>query len=74
MNKSFSAALSLRSVIFLSCWILASSDRNWDGILLGNTTNQAGSNSSAPGMMMNSENGINLMKSLFTCRNLISFL
>jgi hypothetical protein len=51
---------------------LASSERNCEGIELGNTTSHAGRRSSAPGIMMKSENGINLMKSLFTCLSLIS--
>ena len=63
--------MCLFSVIFLIYLILASSDKNYDGIEFGNTTNHAGSSSSAPGTMMKIENGMNLMKSDLTYLSLM---
>ena len=63
----FLADISRDSSLLLNFFYLAYSDINWDGIAFGNITNQAGRSSSSPGIIINTENGINLKTSALTC-------
>lgn len=72
--NSFSAAIFRLSVNYLNSLVFASSDKNYEGIELGNITIHTGNTNSAPGTIKKNENGMNLIKSLFTYLILASYL